>query len=135
MSALAITDAVTDALPAETCEAIAGLPIAAPAIADTGGKRDTHNDSRTFFSAENRGRCPVCDAVAGAFQDPATVRALAATCRVAPGGGLLRLADFQVPGGQATPAPWPPTATGCRPGGMWPTRRPSRRGRGMFARK
>jgi len=60
-----------DVLPAGICEAVAALPIEAAAIDDTGGKRETNNSLRVFFDPTNRGRHPVCDAIATAFQNEA----------------------------------------------------------------
>src|SRR5688500_12626714 len=48
------------ALPEAAAEAIAALPFDPPRIEDTGGKRDTNNQTRVYFSAENQARFPVC---------------------------------------------------------------------------
>src|SRR5579883_2590655 len=58
-------------LPDEICAAIRALPFAPPAIADTAGKRETHNSTRTFFSVENRRRFAVCQELAETLQNPA----------------------------------------------------------------
>ena len=80
-----------DAFPAGVCEAIAALPFAPPTIADTQGKRETHNVSRTYFSPEHRARFPVCAQVAAAFQTPATVAALQEKCATPLDGTSLRI--------------------------------------------
>ncbi len=59
--------------PEETSRAIAQLPFPAPVIDDTGGKRDTHNSTRIFFSVENQAAHPVCAAVSEALQHPETI--------------------------------------------------------------
>ena len=43
---------MTDVFPAETALDLAALPFAPPEIDDTGGRRETHNATRTFFGAE-----------------------------------------------------------------------------------
>jgi hypothetical protein len=80
-----------DVLPEATGDAIAALPFAPTAIADTAGKRETHNSSRVFFSPENRDRFPVCRDVAALLQDPAIVAKLQAVCGVPLGGSYLRI--------------------------------------------
>jgi hypothetical protein len=82
---------LTDALPSESSRAVADLPIAPPPVADTYGKRETHNDVRVFMSAKDRIRFPVCEDVAEAFQDSATARAIEKTCGVDLKGSLLRI--------------------------------------------
>ena len=42
-------------------------------IADTRGKRDTHNSTRIFISEANRVLLPACAVIADAFQDEATI--------------------------------------------------------------
>lgn len=54
----------SDILPGPVSSALLSLPFAVPEIDDTGGKRETHNGSRTFFSPENREHFPVCAAIA-----------------------------------------------------------------------
>lgn len=80
-----------DALPAATIAAINELPIAAPQISETLGKRETNNATRSYFSVENRARYPVCRDVAAAFQGRETVRALEIICGANLGGGFLRI--------------------------------------------
>ena len=82
---------LTDALPADTGQAIAGLPIAPPPVTDTYGKRETHNDIRVFMSARDRARFPVCGEVAEAFQEAATARALESACGIKLRDSLLRI--------------------------------------------
>lgn len=80
-----------EALPPEVAHDIAALPFEAPAIGDTQGKRETHNTTRTFFSAANRKDFPVCNAVAAAFQSEAMVETLEAETSVRLSGSFLRI--------------------------------------------
>jgi hypothetical protein len=60
-------------LPDDVCQAIDALPIEAPRIGDTLGKRETHNSTRYFFGVEARRQHGVCDALAGALQSAEVV--------------------------------------------------------------
>jgi hypothetical protein len=82
---------VQGVLPAAACHAISSLPFAPPLIADTLGKRETHNSTRLFFSAENRARYPVCAAIAEALQGGALVDRLEALCDARLRGRFLRI--------------------------------------------
>ncbi len=82
-----LSNVLTDA----ACEAVAALPFEPPPIGDTEGKRETHNSTRTFFSAENRGRFGVCQEIADALQDTTAVHRLEETCDVDLKGGFLRI--------------------------------------------
>jgi hypothetical protein len=53
--------------PAGLCEALVALPLPMALIGDTLGKRESHNESRVFFSPARRGQFPLCDALARAF--------------------------------------------------------------------
>lgn len=80
-----------DVLPRDLAEAVAALPFDPPRIADTLGRRETHNQSRTYFNPEARARFPVCETVAAAFQHPATVAGIGGTCGVDLAGTSLRI--------------------------------------------
>jgi hypothetical protein len=80
-----------DVLPPDLGNAITALPFDPPRIGDTKGKRETHNESRIFFSVENQGRFDVCRDLAGVFQNDATVRKLDRTCGTDLGGSFLRI--------------------------------------------
>ncbi len=82
---------LNDAFPPGVCAAIAALPFVPAAIADTLGKRETHNASRIYFSPENQAQFPVCADVAAAFQSPATVAALEKNCGTRLDGTSLRI--------------------------------------------
>lgn len=80
-----------DVLTDDACRAVSALPFAPPRIGDTEGKRETHNDSRIFFSVENCARFDVCRDIAGMLQGTETVRKLEATCGVMLSGSSLRI--------------------------------------------
>jgi hypothetical protein len=78
-------------LPPALCASIAALPFTPPPIADTLGRRETHNASRLFVSPANRRRFGTCAALAEAFQDEATTALLEDVCEVTLGGSFLRI--------------------------------------------
>jgi hypothetical protein len=78
-------------LPNRTCKAIDALPISAPLIKDTLGKRDTHNGMRFFFGRAQREDNPVCHEIATALQSAEVVNELEALCDVALVGSFLRI--------------------------------------------
>lgn len=63
-------------LPEPVLDAIVNLPVVAPEIGETQGRRETHNSSRLFFGAAQQQAFPVCQALALALQAPETVGAL-----------------------------------------------------------
>jgi hypothetical protein len=68
---------MTDVLPRDVAAAVTGLPFRPAAIGDTLGKRDSHNESRIFFSGETLDRHPITRVVAEAFQSREVVDAIA----------------------------------------------------------
>ncbi len=78
-------------LPDAVARQVATLPFAVPVVADTGGRRETHNQSRTFFGPETRRRLPIAAAVAEAFRHPCTVARIAAMTGIDVGGTFLRI--------------------------------------------
>lgn len=70
---------------------IRALPIAPPHIADTRGKRETHNATRRYVTPELRRNWRVAGALAEAFQAPATAASIAACCGRGLAGSLLRM--------------------------------------------
>ncbi len=80
-----------DVFPEAVCGAIAALPFAPPDIDDTGGTRESHNSSRTFFSVANRDRFDVCQSLAEALQGAAVVGALERVCGLSLKGTFLRV--------------------------------------------
>ena len=67
------------------------LPFAVPDMVGIAGRRESINSQRSFFGAGQRARFPVCDALAQAFQAPATVGQLQRLCGTPLQGGFLRL--------------------------------------------
>ncbi|HTI03645.1 MAG TPA: 2OG-Fe(II) oxygenase [Acidisoma sp.] len=63
-------------LPGPVLDGICDLPLVAPEIGETQGRRETHNSSRLFFGAAAQAAFPVCRALAAALQAPETVGAL-----------------------------------------------------------
>jgi hypothetical protein len=63
-------------LPAAVARDLHALPFEAPDLHGVSGKRELHNDTRSYFDAANNARFPVCGLLARLFQDPATVRLL-----------------------------------------------------------
>ncbi len=82
---------LADILPPGVGAAVCGLPIPAPAIADTKGRRETNNATRSHFGAENRARFPVCDDLARALQEGPAVDAIQLICGIDLEGSSLRI--------------------------------------------
>src|SRR5471030_1245687 len=78
-------------LPGPVCTAIDRLGLPPPPIGDSLGKRETHNSTRLFFSADQRQAFPVCNAVTTALQSDAVVRRLETLCDVTLAGSFLRI--------------------------------------------
>ena len=64
-----------DVVPASVGVAVTSLPVQPPAVADTLGKRETHNATRVFLAGEVMQRFPVCREIADALQDDVIVAA------------------------------------------------------------
>lgn len=86
-------------LPVETCEAIRSLPFPPPAIEDTEGKRDSHNESRQFISPNERREFPVLEDLSAALQSPHCIAALERTCGAQLEDTFLRIEYTQDTGG------------------------------------
>lgn len=80
-----------EVLPLDAARAIPALPIAAPEIDDTQGRRETHNATRSFFGAENQKRFAVARDMAACFQSPDTVHRLEKATGVSLKGSSLRI--------------------------------------------
>jgi hypothetical protein len=78
-------------LPAAMLDGITALPVPAPAIADTQGRRETHNSTRWFFGSAAQQQFPVCAALAQTLQSPSVIAALQARCAVNLQGSYLRI--------------------------------------------
>jgi hypothetical protein len=59
---------IENAFPADVSETLANLPFAAPVLNGVSGKRELHNDQRSYFDAVGMTRFPVMRAVAEALQ-------------------------------------------------------------------
>ena len=70
---------VDNILPAAVAEALDRLPVRAPALEGVSGRRELHNDTRSYADEENMARFPVMKAVAEALQSTEVVRVLAET--------------------------------------------------------
>lgn len=68
---------VDNLLPAPVAEALAELPVSAPPLEGVSGRRELHNDTRSYADEENMRRFPVMKAVAEALQSTEVARALA----------------------------------------------------------
>lgn len=82
---------LSETMPEATARAVTRLPFPAPIIDDTGGKRDTHNSTRIFFSQENQAAHPLCAAIAEALQHPDAVSAIAEVTGADLAGSSLRI--------------------------------------------
>ena len=63
--------------PDDIADELATLPFAPPELNGVSGKRELHNDQRSYFDATGMARFPVMCGVAEAFQAPETVRQIA----------------------------------------------------------
>lgn len=80
-----------DVLPHGLADELIALPFDAPAIADTQGKRETHNALRRFVTPKERGTDITCEALAASFQNKHTTDLLANTCGRSLSGSYLRI--------------------------------------------
>ena len=67
---------IDNLFPAAVADELADLPFAAPELHGLSGKRELHNDTRSYFDEANMGRFPVMAKVADALQAPETIRML-----------------------------------------------------------
>jgi hypothetical protein len=65
---------IENCLPKDVADELADLPFAAPALDGLSGKRELHNDQRSYFDAAAMARFPVMRAVAEALQSRRIVR-------------------------------------------------------------
>jgi len=78
-------------LPAAAIPLLQSLPFPAPSLDGVSGSREAHNATRVYFDVGNRGRFPICGAVAEAFQDTGFVAALGEHCGADLDGTYLRI--------------------------------------------
>jgi hypothetical protein len=62
---------LTNCLPSDVVDTILALPFEAPPLEGVSGKRELHNNTRTYFDADNMDRYDVCKAFNEAFQSRA----------------------------------------------------------------
>ena len=82
---------LTNVFPEATVEALFDLPFKAPELDGVSGKRELHNDTRTYFNDETIASRPVCEAVARAFHDGDTVAMFAGAIGVNLDDSYLRV--------------------------------------------
>jgi hypothetical protein len=77
--------------PASVATDLAHLPFVAPSLDGVSGKRELHNDKRSYFDAAAMAKFPVMRAVAEALQDQSTARHIAKAFDAAIDDTFLRL--------------------------------------------
>jgi hypothetical protein len=82
---------VDDLFPAEVTPALNDLPFGAPSVGEVSGKRELHNDTRSYFDAANMERFPVMREVAKSLQSQEVTRAIASAFNAPIDDTLLRL--------------------------------------------
>ncbi len=82
---------MSELLPADVAQALNELPFKAPSLGGISGKRELHNDTRSYFDAEAMAKYPVMAATAQALQSRDTIATLEQAFDVALGGTYLRL--------------------------------------------
>jgi hypothetical protein len=80
-----------DVFPSDVSDALAELPFAPPVLDGVSGKRELHNDQRSYFDAVGVARFPVMGAVAEALQSPQVVHAIHAAFAAPIDDTFLRL--------------------------------------------
>ena len=68
---------IEEVFPAEVTRTLATLPFAAPSLDGVSGRRELHNDTRSYFDAGQMAKYPVMQAVAEALQSQSVARAIA----------------------------------------------------------
>lgn len=82
---------LTRCLPDDAAQAVLTLPFEAPALEGVSGKRELHNNTRTYFDQPNMTRYPVCKAFNDAFQDPRMTQHIESVFGTKLGGSYLRV--------------------------------------------
>lgn len=77
--------------PLDVAQAISDLPFTPPVIDDTGGRRETHNESRRFFDQDAIMRFPTCRSIAAAFQSRDLIDTIQRRCALSLAGTNLRI--------------------------------------------
>lgn len=73
---------LSNLFPLETAKAVGQLPFTPPVIDDTGGRRETHNETRRFFDQDAISQFPTCAAIAHALQSDEVISVIQARCAV-----------------------------------------------------
>lgn len=73
---------LSDVFPIEIARSIGQLPFTPPVIDDTGGRRETHNETRRFFDQDAISQFPTCAAIAHALQSNEVISVIQARCAV-----------------------------------------------------
>jgi hypothetical protein len=82
---------LSDALPKNVIHDLATLPFKAPSLEGVSGKRELHNDTRSYFDKDAMARYPVMDAVAEALQSHKVTSTIASFCKAEIDDTFLRL--------------------------------------------
>jgi hypothetical protein len=67
---------VSQILPPKVCQQLTELPFEAPSLEGESGRREIHNDTRSYFDAEQMARYPVMRAVADVLQSKPIAQAI-----------------------------------------------------------
>lgn len=68
---------IENVLPETVIDELTSLPVSAPKLDGVSGKRELHNDQRSYFDADGMSRFPVMRAVAEALQSSPVVQSIA----------------------------------------------------------
>jgi hypothetical protein len=82
---------IDNVFPKIVADELATLPISAPSLAGVSGKRELHNDQRSYFDKESMERFPVMRKVAEALQSKEVTEAIAKTLNAPIDDTYLRL--------------------------------------------
>lgn len=82
---------LTHCLPTAVADEILSLPFPAPELGGISGKRELHNNTRTYFDQDNMGRHAVCKAFNDAFQSETMTRRIEDYFGTKLGGSYLRV--------------------------------------------
>jgi hypothetical protein len=82
---------VSEVFPEATARALAELPVHAVDLHGVSGRRELHNDQRSYFALDVLDRHPVARQVAEAFQSPRVVEAIMAHTGARLAGTYLRI--------------------------------------------
>ena len=78
-------------LPQDVANAMIGLPFQAPGLDGLSGKRELHNNTRTYFDAANQAKFPVVRLVSEALQDARTTAMIERQFGIKLAGSYLRI--------------------------------------------